>query len=51
MERLPEVREAAGSVLLVLGDGNWKMGEGAQVGKGPRLTDIDEKTVLEHFTC
>ncbi|KAI0945118.1 hypothetical protein AcV7_010355 [Taiwanofungus camphoratus] len=50
MERLPEVREAAGSVLLVLGDGNWKMGEGAQVGKGPRLTDIDEKTVLEHFT-
>jgi len=49
LERLPEVREAVGAMLLSLGDGNWKMGEGTQVGKGSR-TDIDEQTILEHFT-
>ncbi|KZT07915.1 uncharacterized protein LAESUDRAFT_724388 [Laetiporus sulphureus 93-53] len=51
LERLPEVRGAVGPMLLSLGDGNWKMGEGAQVGKkAPRTTEINEQTILEHFT-
>lgn len=37
-------------MLLSLGDGNWKMGEGARIAKGSRQ-DVDEKTILEHFTC
>lgn len=37
-------------MLLSLGDGNWKMGEGARVAKSARQ-DVDEKTILEHFTC
>ena len=47
---MPEVREAACAMLLTLGDGNWKMGEGARIAKGTRQ-DVDEKTILEHFTC
>ncbi|KAH9948038.1 Cullin repeat-like-containing domain protein [Amylocystis lapponica] len=49
MERIPELQDAVGAILLSLGDGNWKMGEGAQVGKAPRLADVDGRTVLEHF--
>ncbi|GJE99593.1 exocyst complex component EXO70 [Phanerochaete sordida] len=50
VERLPEVREAVGAALLTLGDGNWKMGQGVQVGKAPKSVEIDEQTVLEHYT-
>ncbi|KII91380.1 hypothetical protein PLICRDRAFT_135518 [Plicaturopsis crispa FD-325 SS-3] len=49
LERIPDVQEAAGSALLTLGDGNWKMGEGVQVGKGPGAGDVDESIVVEHF--
>ena len=45
------MRDAAASALLTLGDGNWKMGEGVQVGKGPKSTDLDERTIMEHFLC
>ena len=44
------MKDAAASALLTLGDGNWRMGEGTQVGK-TKPTEVDEKTVLEHFTC
>ena len=50
LERLLAVKDAAASALLTLGDGNWRMGEGTQVGK-TKPTEVDEKTVLEHFTC
>ena len=50
LERLLAVQDAAASALLTLGDGNWRMGEGAQVGK-TKTTEVDERTVLEHFTC
>ncbi|KAH9939153.1 hypothetical protein B0H21DRAFT_885410 [Amylocystis lapponica] len=33
------------------GHRNWKMGENSQVGKTPRLTDVNARTVLEHFMC
>lgn len=51
LERLPDVREGAGSALLALGDGNWKMGEGVPLTRGPKLGDGDESLVLEHFVC
>ncbi|EKM56316.1 uncharacterized protein PHACADRAFT_193929 [Phanerochaete carnosa HHB-10118-sp] len=50
VERLPEVREAVATALLTLGDGNWKMGEGVQVGKAPKTAEVDGRTVLEHYT-
>lgn len=49
MERLPQVQGAAGSALMTLGDGNWKMGEGVQVGKTSKSEDSDETVILEHF--
>ncbi|KAH9848985.1 Cullin repeat-like-containing domain protein [Lenzites betulinus] len=48
LEKIPAVQDAAASALLTLGDGNWKMGEGTQIGKKP--VEVDESTVLEHFT-
>lgn len=48
---IPSVQEAAGSALLTLGDGNWKMGEGLTVSKGPKLGEGDESVVLEHYLC
>ncbi|KAG6856157.1 hypothetical protein H0H87_007012 [Tephrocybe sp. NHM501043] len=49
MERLPQVQAAAGAALLTLGDGNWKMGEGVQVGKAAKVGESDEVVILEHF--
>lgn len=51
MERLPEVKDAVAAALLTLGDGNWKMGEGVQVGKGPKTSEADEQTIIEHYMC
>ena len=51
MEGIPAVQESVASMLLTLGDGNWKMGEGAQVGKGQKLGEGDESIVLEHYLC
>jgi exocyst complex protein 7 len=51
MERLPQVEGAAASALMTLGDGNWKMGEGVQVGKTAKSGDNDERVILEHFVC
>jgi exocyst complex protein 7 len=34
------------SALYTLGDGNWKMGEGVQVGKGGKE---DEGSLVEHY--
>ena len=51
LERLLAVRDAAASALLTLGDGNWKMGQGTTIGKTKTPGEVDERTVLEHFTC
>jgi exocyst complex protein 7 len=45
------VQAAASSALLALGDGNWKMGEGVQVGKSVKGGEVDENVILEHFLC
>ncbi len=44
------MKDAAASALLTLGDGNWRMGEGAQVGK-TKPAELDDKTIVEHYTC
>lgn len=49
LERMPEVQTAVGAALLTLGDGNWKMGEGVQVGRSNKAEVVDERTVLEHY--
>ncbi|KAF8325711.1 Cullin repeat-like-containing domain protein [Amanita rubescens] len=54
LSKLPIVKGAVGSALLSLGDGNWKMGEGVQVGKGSKLPlggegGDAEQTILEHY--
>lgn len=49
LERLPEVQSAVTAALVKLGDGNWKMGEGVQVGKTAKAEDVPESVVLEHF--
>ncbi|KAH8089917.1 Cullin repeat-like-containing domain protein [Cristinia sonorae] len=49
LERIPEVQSAATSALYTLGDGNWRMGDGVQIGKAPVKGDSDENAVLEHF--
>ncbi|KAF8653415.1 hypothetical protein AX16_003958 [Volvariella volvacea WC 439] len=49
LDRLPEVQAAVASTLLILGDGNWKMGEGMPVSKGPKLGEGDENVILEHY--
>lgn len=51
METLPQVQTAVGSALVSLGDGNWKMGEGVQVGKAAKAGESDESVILEHFIC
>lgn len=45
------MQDAAASALLTLGDGNWKMGQGTQIGKSKQPGEVDERTVFEHFTC
>jgi exocyst complex component 7 len=41
IEKIPHVRTAIQSSLYALGDGNWKMGEGIQVGKGVKTEEAD----------
>ncbi|KAI6028869.1 Cullin repeat-like-containing domain protein [Pisolithus orientalis] len=51
LDKLPEVERAVGSALHALGDGNWKMGDGKQVGKGQRATvgEVSETVLIQHY--
>lgn len=49
LERIPQVQAAVSSALVALGDGNWKMGEGVQVGKASQGGAVDAITIMEHF--
>lgn len=49
LERVPEVAEPAGIALRALGDGNWRMGEGVAVAKGPQLNEGGEEQILQHY--
>lgn len=41
------------SMLITLGDGNWRMGEGMIPGAKARIEESNEpeRVILEHFTC
>lgn len=51
LNRIPDVQDAVGSAFSTLGDGNWKMGDGKQVGKTPKSNpvDVNEKVLIQHF--
>ncbi|KAF8816737.1 exocyst complex component, exo70 subunit [Phlegmacium glaucopus] len=49
IEKIPRIQTAVESALLALGDGNWKMGEGIQVGKGVKTDEADHSNIIEHF--
>ena len=49
LERLLAVKDAAASALLTLGDGNWKMGQGTQIGKSKAPGEVDEKIARFFF--
>jgi exocyst complex protein 7 len=53
LEQIPDVGDAMSSMLITLGDGNWRMGEGMIPGSKTRIEDSDdpERVILEHFTC
>ncbi|EEB91487.1 hypothetical protein MPER_10143 [Moniliophthora perniciosa FA553] len=48
LNRLPEVLVASGDILMTLGDGNWKMGEGMSVTKS-KTGGTAERVLLEHY--
>ncbi|PVF94062.1 hypothetical protein CPB86DRAFT_766482 [Serendipita vermifera] len=48
LQQIPQVMDAVGTALVALGDGMWKMGEGA--GKVLDKSDQDdERLLIEHF--
>jgi exocyst complex protein 7 len=50
LQQIPQVVDAVGTALVALGDGMWKMGEGA--GKVLDKSDQDdERLLIEHFVC
>jgi exocyst complex protein 7 len=49
IEMIPRIHTAVESSLLALGDGNWKMGEGIQVGKGAKTDEADHSNIIDHF--
>jgi hypothetical protein len=52
LEQLLEVRDAVGSALMLLGDGNWRMGEGIQAKANQgKPAPGSESILIEHYTC
>ncbi|KAG8795134.1 hypothetical protein FRC12_017636 [Ceratobasidium sp. 428] len=52
LEQIPAVADAMSSMLITLGDGNWRMGEGTIPGSKARIEESDEpeRMILEHYT-
>ena len=52
LEQLLEVRDAVGPTLMLLGDGNWRMGDGIKekTNQGKPATGC-EGSLIEHFVC
>jgi exocyst complex protein 7 len=52
LEQLLEVRGAVGPALMLLGDGNWKMGDGVQAkpNKG-KPAPGSESVLIAHYAC
>ncbi|KAI0250886.1 exocyst complex component exo70 subunit [Lactifluus subvellereus] len=51
LEQLLEVRDAVGPTLMLLGDGNWKMGDGVQAKPNQgKSAPGSERVLIEHYT-
>ncbi|KAH7344564.1 Cullin repeat-like-containing domain protein [Rhizoctonia solani] len=52
LEQIPDVADAMSSMLITLGDGNWRMGDGTIPGAKSRIEESTdpEQVILEHFT-
>ncbi|KAJ3748105.1 Cullin repeat-like-containing domain protein, partial [Lentinula detonsa] len=48
LNNMQEVLVGSGDILSVVGDGNWKMGEGVVV-KKQAIVEVSAQTLLEHF--
>ncbi|KAF9072260.1 exocyst complex component exo70 subunit [Rhodocollybia butyracea] len=48
LNNMQEVIVGCGDILSVLGDGNWKMGEGVVVKRQP-VGEVNAQTLVEHF--
>ncbi|KIK53759.1 hypothetical protein GYMLUDRAFT_49193 [Collybiopsis luxurians FD-317 M1] len=48
LNNMQDVIVGSGDILSILGDGNWKMGEGVVV-KKQQVVEINHQTLLEHF--
>jgi exocyst complex protein 7 len=52
LEQLLEVRDAVGSALMLLGDGNWRMGDGIQAKPNQgKPAPGSERILIEHYAC
>ncbi|KAG1864539.1 Cullin repeat-like-containing domain protein, partial [Suillus tomentosus] len=51
LNRIPDVQDAVGPALCALGDGNWRMGDGKQVGKTAKSNSVEvkERVLIQHF--
>ena len=52
LEQLLEVRDAVGPTLMLLGDGNWRMGDGVQAKPNQgKPAPGSESRLIEHYAC
>lgn len=52
LNNMQQVIIASGDILSLLGDGNWKMGEGVGVVKKKQeAVEVGAQTLLEHYIC
>ncbi|KAH9165747.1 exocyst complex component exo70 subunit [Lactarius sanguifluus] len=52
LEQLLEVRDAVGPTLMLLGDGNWRMGDGIQAKPNQgKPAPGSEGRLIEHYAC
>ncbi|KAH9965551.1 exocyst complex component exo70 subunit [Lactifluus volemus] len=50
LEKLLQVRDAVGSTLMLLGDGNWRMGDGVQAKPNQgKSSPGNERILIEHY--
>lgn len=49
LNQIPDVQVTVTQALKLLGDGNWKMGEGTTAVSKTNALDIPDQSLLEHF--
>jgi hypothetical protein len=52
LQQILEVRDAVGPTLMLLGDGNWRMGDGVQAKPNQgKPAPGSESRLIEHYAC